>query len=331
MVEGEDRHYPLKEPAKEEISWGKVGGVFPGQGSQSPGMGLELYQNSKAARYVFNEADDVLGFRLSKMIFEGLDNELTDTINSQPAILVVSIASLEALREILGDNTPKPLLLAGHSLGEYTSMIVAGVTSFSDGVRLVRERGRLMKQASENRPGGMAAILGLDQSVLEEVCAEVGVEIGNINSDDQLIISGDKIAVGRAMDLASARGAKKTLPLAVSGAFHSSLMEGARDELASIINGMEFNDPNIPIVGNSNAQPLTTAQEVKEELIDGLCKCVQWRDAVKFMAQSGVTHFIEFGPGRVLSALIKRIDKSAQAFNIDSPGSIQKLVNAMAI
>lgn len=322
MVEGE--------PKKESIFNGKIAGVFPGQGSQFVGMGLELHQNSKAAKKVFDEADEALGFNLSRVIFEGSDEELKDTINSQPAIMAVSIASLEALRETLGDRTPKPLLLAGHSLGEYTSMVVAGVMSLSDGVRLVRERGRLMKQASGDRPGGMAAILGLDQSVLKEVCVEAGVEIGNINSDDQIIISGGKIAVARAMDLASARGAKKAIPLEVSGAFHSVLMGPAQQGLEEVISKISFKDPQVPIIANSDCAVLTTGEDVKKELLKGLCACVQWRDSVRLMAQLGATHFIEFGPGKVLSGLIKRIDKSVQAFNIDSPGSIQKLANAMA-
>ncbi|MEK7533990.1 MAG: ACP S-malonyltransferase [Patescibacteria group bacterium] len=331
MQRGKETDYRSVEPPKENMMLGgKVASVFPGQGSQFVGMGFELYQNSRSARDVFDEVDQALRFKLSRLIFEGSDKDLTDTINSQPAITAVSIASVKALEETLGNKIPQSEVVAGHSLGFYTSLVVAGVIPLSDGVRLVRERGRLMKEESAKRPGGMVAIIGLDQLTLEEICQEVGAEISNINSLNQLIISGDRIALARATDLASARGARKAVSLAVSGAFHSSLMGGARDELARIINAMEFNDPKIPIVGNSNAKFLTTAQEVKEELIDGLCNCVQWHKSVLNMVNFGVSHFIEFGPGRVLSGLIRQIDESVQAFSINSPGSIQKLANAMA-
>ena len=204
--------------------------VFPGQGSQSVGMGEGLFLASPAAREIFEEADDSLGFRLSEIMFRGTSADLQNTINSQPAIMTVSIACWRAWQEYLGSDAESPAALAGHSLGEYTSMVVAGVLSFRDAVRLVRERGRLMQEASLNRPGGMAAILGLDELAFEQICAETGVELANINTDDQVVISGDKIAVARAMDLASARGARKTIPLPVSGAFHSSLMSLARED-----------------------------------------------------------------------------------------------------
>ena len=188
-------------------------------------MGLDLYNSSPAAREVFQEADESLGLRLSKVIFRGPEEDLRDTVNSQPAIMTVSIACYRAWQEQAGStSTPElPDLVAGHSLGEYTSMVVAGVASFADGVRLVRERGRLMQQASLNRPGGMAAIIGLEELAFESICAETGVEVANINSTDQIVISGDRVAVAQAMDLATVRGAKKTIALPVSGAFHSSL------------------------------------------------------------------------------------------------------------
>jgi [acyl-carrier-protein] S-malonyltransferase len=299
--------------------------VFPGQGSQSVGMGLELYHTSQAAREVFEEADDSLHFHLSQLIFQGPAAELQDTVNSQPAIMVVSIACWRAWEEFLGAKTPPPASVAGHSLGEYTSLVVAGVLSFKDGLTLVRERGRLMQQAALERPGGMAAIIGLDEFALEHVCAETGVELANINSDDQIVISGDKIAVARAMDLASIRGAKKTIPLPVSGAFHSSLMDQAQAGLTEAVHSLNFRDPAVPIVANSTGQPLTTGGQVQEELVSGLCHCVQWKNSVRYMVGSGVSHFVEFGPARVLASLIKRIDRDVQAITLSDPDSIQKL------
>lgn len=298
--------------------------VFPGQGSQSVGMGLELYESSSAAREVFREADESLGFGLSRLIFEGPSRELQDTMNSQPAIMIVSIACWKAWEEFLGSQAPTPASVAGHSLGEYTSLVVAGVLSFADGVKLVRERGRLMHEASEARPGGMAAIIGLDELAFEHICAETGVELANVNSDEQVVISGDKIAVARAMDLAAARGAKKTVPLKVSGAFHSSLMSYAQEGLSEAIAELNFRDPEIPIVANSLAAPVTTVDEVQGELIEGLCHCVRWKQSVKYMVDSGSSRFVEFGPARVLSSLIRRIDRDVDASTLSDPQSIRK-------
>lgn len=304
--------------------------VFPGQGSQSVGMGLDLYNASRASREVFEEADDSLGYDLSRLIFEGPAPELQKTINSQPAIMVVSIACWKAWEEYMGAQAPKPTWVAGHSLGEYTSLVVADVISFTEGIKLVQERGRLMHDASLRRPGGMAAIIGLNELAFEDICAETGVELANINSDDQIVISGAKIAVARAMDLASARGARKTIPLPVSGAFHSSLMFQAREGLVDAVSALDFQDPSVAIVGNSHGAPLTTAAQVKAELIDGLCNCVQWKNSVRYMVDSGVEQFVEFGPARVLSALIKRIDKEVKAVTVYDPESMQKLADGVA-
>jgi len=299
--------------------------VFPGQGSQSVGMGLELYNSSSAAREVFQEADDSLNFSLSDLIFNGPDSELQDTANSQPAIMVVSIACWMAWREFVGSSASLPSSVAGHSLGEYTSLVVSGVLTFSAGVQLVRERGRLMHQAGIERPGGMAAIIGLDEFALEYICAETGVELANINSDDQIVISGDKIAVARAMDLASAQGARKTVSLPVSGAFHSSLMYQAQEGLGQAIASLDFQNPQVPVIANSNGLPLATAAEVREELAQGLCHCVQWRNSVRYMVGTGVSQFVEFGPARVLASLIRRIDRDVQAVTLSDPESIRKL------
>ena len=304
--------------------------VFPGQGSQSVGMGQELFDSSQAARAVFQEADDTLGIKLSKLIFQGPSRKLQDTINSQPAIMTVSIAALKAWEEFTGSELETPAALAGHSLGEYTSMVAAGVVSFADGVSLVRQRGRLMQQAAKGRPGGMAAILGLDELATAQICAETGVELANINADDQIVISGDKVAVAQAMDLASARGARKTIPLTVSGAFHSSLMQEAKEGLAEAMVAMEFKDPQSPIIANSDCAELRTGEQVREELVRGLCQCVQWRNTVRCMVDSGISQFVELGPASVLASLIRRIDRGVEAVALFNPDSIRKLAGATA-
>ncbi len=304
--------------------------VFPGQGSQTVGMGQELYETSRAAREVFQETDDALGVKLTKLMFEGPPKELQNTINSQPAIMTVSIAAWKAWQEFLGSDPEPPSVLAGHSLGEYTSMVVSGILTFSDAVKLVRERGRLMQQASIDRPGGMAAIIGLDELALTQICCETGVELANINSDDQIVLSGDKIAVARAMDLATARGARKTVPLPVSGAFHSSLMEQAREGLTEATAELDFQDPLMPVIANSDCAELRTGEEMRNELIQGLCQCVQWKNSVRCMINLGVTEFVELGPASVLAGLIRRIDRSVHAVALSNPDSIRKLLGASA-
>jgi len=236
--------------------------VFPGQGAQTVGMGYELYQNLSEARAVFEEADDTLGFSLSKLCFEGPEDELKQTINAQPAILTMSIACLKAASA--SNDISHPIYIAGHSLGEYTALIAANSLKFSDGVRTVRERGRLMHEAGIQKPGSMAAILGLDADSLEEVCIETGAEIANINCSGQIVISGTKEALVRSMDLAKSRGAKRVVPLQVSGAFHSSLMKPAISGMIQAISGVNIQPPNIPIIANSTAKPISTVEEIKE-------------------------------------------------------------------
>lgn len=280
-------------------------------------MGSDLYKNSAQARAVFQEADEALGFSLSRLCFEGPQEELRQTINAQPAILTMSLACLrgaEASYPFISSNAPA--FVAGHSLGEYTAMVAANVMSFSDAIRLVRERGRLMQQAGQLCSGGMAAIIGLDEASVERICWETGAQIANINAADQIVLSGDRESLVRAMDLGRAMGAKRIVPLEVSGAFHSTLMRPAADGMAKAISQVSFDDPAVPVVANSTAFPVFTVGEVKQELMTQLCSCVRWRHSVEFMAKSGVDTFVEIGPGRVLSGLIKRIDKDAQTINI---------------
>jgi [acyl-carrier-protein] S-malonyltransferase len=299
----------------------KVAHVFPGQGSQTVGMGLTLYQSSPKAREVFEQADEALGFPLSRLCFKGPEEKLRQTINAQPAIMTVSIACLRAASEINGVS--KPAFVAGHSLGEYTALVAADVLSFIDAVRLVRERGRLMQEAGEIRPGGMAAVIGLDKATLRIVCEESGAEIANFNCSGQIAISGTKEAIARAMELAKAKGARSVIALQVSGAFHSTLMQPTIEGMSQAISKIDFRTPEVPIVVNSTAKAVTTTREVKDELLRQLCHCVQWQPTVEYMLAEGVSTFIEIGPGRVLSGLIKRISREVQVLNISDPESIK--------
>jgi [acyl-carrier-protein] S-malonyltransferase len=302
----------------------KTAYVFPGQGSQSVGMGLDLYQNYDAAKAVFEQADSALGFPISKLCFEGPEDELVKTVNAQPAIVTVSFACLEAARSLNG-SLPPASFVAGHSLGEYTALAAAGVLDFEHTVYLARERGRLMHAAGQITPGGMAAIIGLDEGPLAEVCWQTGARIANINCPGQIVISGAKGKLEKAMELAKEKGAHRAIPLQVSGAFHTELMQPAVDGMAEIMAQLSFNDPAIPIVGNTTARPLTTAGAVKEELLNQLCNCVQWQRSVEYMINDGVTDFIEIGPGRVLAGLIKRIDRNVNISNIGDVEAVKNL------
>lgn len=301
----------------------KIAHVFPGQGSQSVGMGHKLYQSSPKAKEVFQEADEALQFSLSRLCFEGPEDELRQTINAQPAIMTVSIACLRAASEV--NHTVSPSFVAGHSLGEYTALVAANVLGFADAIRLVRERGRLMQKAGEIKPGGMAAVIGLDEAVLREICRESGAEIANFNCSLQIVISGSKEALARAMELAKARDARRVILLQVSGAFHSTLMQPTIEGLSQAIAQINFRTPEVPIVVNSTAQPVTTAEGVKEELLRQLCNCVQWQPSVEYMVGEGVSTFVEIGPGQVLSGLIKRISDKVQVLNMSDPESIKAL------
>ncbi len=301
----------------------KIAHIFPGQGSQSVGMGHKLYQSSPKAKEVFQEADEALQFSLSRLCFEGPEDELRQTINAQPAIMTVSVACLRAASEV--NHVVSPAFVAGHSLGEYTALVAANVLGFTDAIRLVRERGRLMQKAGEIKPGGMAAVIGLDEAALKEICRESGAEIANFNCSAQIVISGSKEALARAMELAKARDARRVILLQVSGAFHSTLMQPTIEGLSAAISQINFRTPEIPIVVNSTAQPVTTAEGVKEELLRQLCNCVQWQPSVEYMVGEGISTFIEIGPGQVLSGLIKRISDKVRVLNMSDPESIKAL------
>ncbi len=303
----------------------KTAWVFPGQGSQTVGMARDLYDSVPSARAVFDEADKALGFALTDLIFNGPDDDLRQTINAQPALVTASFACLEAARALAGDRLPAASFLAGHSLGEYTALAVAGVFDFPTAVKLARERGRLMHEAGQKTPGAMAAVLGLDEAKLAQVCEAAGVVMANVNSPGQIVISGEVTAITRASGLANEAGAKRVVPLQVSGAFHSPLMKPAVDGMKQYLEATAFKDPSVPVVANCTGLPLTDGAAVKKELLDQLTSPVQWQKSVEYMAAQGVDTVIEIGPGKVLTGLVGRIDKNLKTVNLNDLPAIQAL------
>ncbi len=305
----------------------KIAFIFPGQGSQAVGMGKDLYLNSIAARDVFDEIDEILGRKLTTTIFDGPAEDLTRTENTQPAILATSIATWRAMEEATG-VLQIPNATAGHSLGEYSALAVSGVLSITDAVTLVLERGRLMQVACEERPGGMVAIIGLDEITAEEICRESGAEMSTINTAEQIIISGDHRSLAMAIDIAGVRGARKAIPLQVSGAFHSGLMSPAQHGLNSVIDSLTFHDPFVPLIGNVAARSLATGEEVREELRLQLTSCVQWNNTVRFMLDDGIQNFYEIGHGRILSGMVKRIDREVSVTSVGDFASVLAYASA---
>jgi [acyl-carrier-protein] S-malonyltransferase len=307
----------------------KTAFVFPGQGSQFVGMGRELAAASPAARALFAEADEALQIKLSELCWSGPEAGLNDTYNTQPALYVHSMAALAALHERLGDF--RPAYLAGHSLGEITALAAAESLGFIDGLGLVRERGRLMKQAGALAPGGMAAILNLDADVLTAVCAEASADVGKVvqvandNCPGQVVISGDETALARAMELAKARGAKRALKLPVSIAAHSPLMQAVAGDYQQFVDGLPLLDPLTPVVANASALPLADIAAIRAELVGQLTTRVRWTETIRYLAAQGVTTFVELGPKDVLTGLIKRIAPQATALAAGAPEAIAAL------
>jgi [acyl-carrier-protein] S-malonyltransferase len=283
--------------------------VFPGQGSQRVGMGHDLYSSNSRAKNIFDEADAVLGFSLSKLCFEGPEDVLRQTVNAQPAILVTSIAHLVGKGLWDEYDAFPPVFVAGHSLGEYTALVAANVLAFADAVYLARERGRLMQEAGERAPGGMVALIGADEGTVQSICEESGAQIANVNSSEQIVVSGPEASMAQVMMLAREKGVPRVVPLSVSAAFHSRLMEPVVESMREPISRVDFRDAAVPLIANTTAEPIARAEDIENELLDQICNCVQWCRSVEYMVNAGVSTIVEVGPGNVLTGLTKRIAK----------------------
>ncbi len=302
--------------------------LFPGQGSQYVGMTKELADAYPAARAIFSQADDMLGAAISKLCFEGPEDRLTDTINAQPALLASSMAALCAMQAEIG-ILPRPSFFAGHSMGEYSALVAAGCIDFTDGLRLVRERGRLMKEAGEERPGRMVAVLGLSQDVVARICAESAADcdgvaqIANDNCPGQIVISGDSRSIAAAMAALEGAGARKVVPLAVSIAAHSPLMRPAAAELKATIEDTAVRQPIAPVIGNTSGRPLDSAEAIRQELNTQLTGSVCWTDSMRFAVSAGVEIAVEIGPGSVLTGLMRRIQRGSKRVNVANGADVR--------
>ena len=313
--------------SEEAVAGPDIAYLFPGQGSQAVGMGVELCRASVVARVTLQEADDALGLPLSRLCAEGPADELTDTVNAQPALLAVSVAAWRVAGQRLG-RLPEPAAVAGHSMGEYSALVAAQSLSYPDGLRLVRERGRLMKAAGDLRPGRMAAVLGMDPQALATLCREVTmatsqvVQIANDNHPSQQVISGSLTGVEEVSRLAPGRGARRVMPLAVSIAAHSPLMADARPALEAALDKADIRDPVMSVIGNTSAYPLIRAEDIRHELSAQLEGGVRWRASMQALLEMGVTTFVEFGSGTVLSGIMRKIDRRARCFALHTLADI---------
>ncbi|MBI2925932.1 MAG: ACP S-malonyltransferase [Verrucomicrobia bacterium] len=301
--------------------------LFAGQGAQKVGMGRDWAEQSPTARALFDRANETLGYDLAKVCFEGPEAELTRTENAQPGIYLVSWVAFQLLKERV--PSLKFEATAGLSLGEFTALAAAGALAFEDGLKLVRLRGRFMQEACESTKGGMAAIIGLDEPITREVCAESGVELANLNCPGQLVISGEAGQIARACELAKVKGAKRALPLPVAGAYHSRLMTSARPKLAAVLAEETLREPAVPVVSNVTAKAHGTAPEIRSVLVEQVTSPVRWEESIRHLLAHGFTRFIELGPGTALSGFLKRIDDSVQRLNVADAASLEATVTAL--
>lgn len=309
---------------------GKIAYIFPGQGSQAVGMGKELFDNFAPAREVFDQADEALGFSLSEMCFSGSEADLALTANTQPAILTTSVA---AFRAMMSAGYPDPAFVAGHSLGEYSALVAAGVLEFADAVRTVRKRGTYMQEAVPVGVGSMAAILGADLATIEQACADAAngqvCSPANINSPSQVVIAGDADAIDRACELLKERGAKRAVKLNVSAPFHCALMKPAQERLAEVLGELKYGDPVYPIVHNIDAAVNSNADLVCEKLTQQVSSPVRWMQTVQEMVKGGAATMIEVGAGKVLSGLVRQIDRDVRCLNVEDSETLRNTLETL--
>ncbi len=303
--------------------------LFAGQGAQTVGMGNDLAEQFPTARALFDRANAVLGYDLAAICFQGPEAELTKTEHAQPGIFLVGWVAFQLLKERIPDWPFQAT--AGLSLGEFTALTAAGVFGFEDGLKVVRARGRFMQEACETTRGGMAAVIGLDEGPTREVCQATGVELANLNCPGQIVISGASEKIAQACDLAKARGAKRALPLAVAGAYHSQLMASAQPKLDQVLAGVAWQTPSVPVVSNVTAQAHGTPAEIRVRLIEQITSPVRWEESMRHLLREGFTRFIELGPGATLSGFLKRIDKTAQILNVADAASLDATVKSLRL
>ncbi len=299
--------------------------IFPGQGAQKTGMGLDFYQNSPEAKAIFDQADQICANGLTKVMFEGPEEKLTSTAYCQPAIFTMSMAALKAFEAHEKYKGMTVKFTAGLSLGEYSALAAAGVMSFADALRLVQKRAAFMEEATKENQGAMAAVIGFDVAKLQEICRQTGAQIANYNSNEQMVITGHQLKVQAAIEAIKAAGGQKIIPLAVSGAFHSSLMSSAAAKFSAVLKDVIINPSVVPVLSNVTAAPHLKAEEIRLNLARQITDSVQWVKCIEYIASQGITNFIEIGPSRVLKGLIRRISPTLNVQNIEKPQDIEAI------